>query len=111
MITGERQRDGHLAVVLLADLTAILPRDANRVRSLLGDAGVIDHPAADRSAPLHNRQHPQTNRGEQRLVGPVCLGHEVMQRLMRCLHASRFDARRHRLDALAGTRQQQAGAV
>jgi hypothetical protein len=81
------------------------------VRSLLGDAGVIDHPAADRSAPLHNRQHPQTNRGEQRLVGPVCLGHEVMQRLMRCLHAPRFNASSHRLDALAGARQQQAGAV
>ena len=34
---GDRQRNGHLAIVLLAELPAILPRHSDRMGSLLGN--------------------------------------------------------------------------
>jgi hypothetical protein len=40
MVVGDRQADGDLAVLLLAELAAILPRDADGVLALLGKAGV-----------------------------------------------------------------------
>ena len=42
--TGHR----HLAIVLLAELTAILTRHADRMPALLGKAGVVDDPRLDR---------------------------------------------------------------
>ena len=43
-----RQADRDLAVVLLAQLAAILPRHADRVAALLGKACVVDDPRLDR---------------------------------------------------------------
>ena len=68
MVVSERQRDGDLTVVLLAELAAILPGDAHRVRALLGNAGVVDHPAADRAAPLDQRQHAGAHGGKDGIV-------------------------------------------
>ena len=48
VIVGDRQADRNLAVVLLAELTAVLPRHADRVVALLRNAGVVDDPGADR---------------------------------------------------------------
>ena len=45
VITGRRQAHGHLAIVLFAELPAVLPRHADRMRTLLRNAGVIDDPA------------------------------------------------------------------
>ena len=42
LVASQRDRDERLAVGLLAKLTAVLMRDADRVLSLLGDRGVID---------------------------------------------------------------------
>jgi hypothetical protein len=46
-----------LAVVLLAQLTAILPGHPDRMPPLLGKARVIDDPRFDRPAILDRRQH------------------------------------------------------
>ncbi len=111
MIGCQRQRDGDLATVLLAELAAILPGDADRVDAFLWDAGVIDHPAADATALLDDRQHVAAHGGEHGVVRPVSRSHEVMQRLVRRLDAPRLDTRRHRLDAFAGAWKQKPSAV
>ena len=60
---------------------------------------------------LNDRQGARLHGGEHRLVGPVRLRHEVVQRLMCCLYTPRLHARGHRLDALAITGQQQSRAI
>jgi hypothetical protein len=47
MVIGERQHDRNLAIVLLAELTAILTRHANWVLSLLGESGGVNHDSSD----------------------------------------------------------------
>ncbi len=111
VIVGSRQAHRDLAIVLLAELPAILPRHADRVLALLRDAGVVDDQRPDRAAPLDDGQDTGAHRREAPLIGPFGLRHEVMQRLMRRLHAPRLHARRHRLDALAIARQQQSRAI
>src|SRR3954467_2600902 len=46
-VIGKRERHGHLAVVLLAELAAVLTRDPNRVPALLGEAGIVNDPGLD----------------------------------------------------------------
>lgn len=75
----KRQRDGNLAAVLLAELTAILPGDADRMDAFLWNAGVVDHPAADWAVLLDDGQHMIAHGRQQRVVGPVGLGDKVMQ--------------------------------
>ena len=82
MVLGHREADRHLAVVLLAQLAAILPRHPHRVRALLGEAGVIDNPVQHRPLPLDCRQHLRPHRGQDRRIVPVRLCHHVVQRLM-----------------------------
>ena len=57
MVIGHRQAHRDLAVVLLAELAAILAGHADRMLALLGKAGVVDDPGADRSLLLERRQH------------------------------------------------------
>ena len=111
MVIRHRQAHRDLAVVLLAELAAILPCHADRMLALLGKAGVVDDPGADRSLPLERRQHLAPHHRQHRRVRPIRLRHEVMQRLMRRLHATGRNPRRHRLDALALARQQQPRAI
>ena len=61
--------------------------------------------------PRDRRQHRRPHRGQDRRIVPRRLGHHVVQRLMFGLHMGGVEPRRHRLDALALTGQQQAGAV
>ena len=81
------------------------------MRARLGEAGVVDDPGLDRTVLLHGGQHARADHGEHRGIRPVGLGDQVVHRLMRCLHPAGLDPGSHRLDALAVTRQQQAGAV
>ena len=55
VIGCRREGDNDLAVILLAELSAVLPGDADRMRVLLGGAGVVDHAAADGAAMLDDR--------------------------------------------------------
>ena len=101
MFGCERQGDGGLAIVLLAELATILPTDANRVGADSGTAGVIYHPAANRPPLRDDRQHPSADSGQQGIIGPVGRGDEVKQGLVCRLHARRINASCHRLDALS----------
>ncbi len=110
-LVRHRQADGDLAIVLLAQLTAILASNPNRVLALLRKAGVVDDPRLDRPMALDHRQQLPLNRGQQSPIGPVGLGHEVVQGLMRGAHLGRIDTRRNRLDALTFQRQQEPRRV
>ena len=61
--------------------------------------------------PFDRRQHVAAHRRQQGGIVPGRLGHEVVQRLVRRADPERLDPGRHRLDALALARQQQAGGV
>ena len=77
-------RDGHrrLTVLLLAELAAILPGDADRMPSLLRKGGVIDNPGLDRSVTLERRRRQLADLGQHPLVRPRRLADEMQQRLM-----------------------------
>ena len=111
VIVDQRQRHGHLAVVLLAELPAVLPRDADRMAALLRKACVVDDPCADGTMPLDARQHHLAHLGEHLLVRPLSLADEMQQRLMLRRRSLRRRHRRHRLHALPLRRQQQTDAV
>ena len=98
----------NLAIVLLADLTAVLPSHPDRVAAFLGKARIVDDPGLDRILTLDQRQDFAAYPGQQSLVRPLALGHEVMHRLMGGLDTRWRDPGRHRLDALASTRQEES---
>jgi hypothetical protein len=108
-VIGHRQRDGDLAIGLLAELAAVLVRHADRVRPALGKARVVDDPGLDRPVPLHRRQHEIAHLAEHLRVGPFALGEKVG--LM--LGAGRIGCRRRRdrLRALPLAIQEQPRAV
>ena len=111
LAVGKRQRDRRLAVVLLAQLAAILPRHPDRVLALLRKAGVVDDPSLDRASPLDRRQHQLAHLGQHPLVRPGSLADKMQQRLMLRRRSGRCRHRRHRLDALALARHHQPAAV
>ena len=68
-----------LAVVLLAQLAAVLPRDADRVLALFREAGVIDDRGLDRAECFDLRQRHLTHFGQHSLIGPGGDGDEMQQ--------------------------------
>jgi hypothetical protein len=76
-VIGERKRHGDLAIVLLAQLTAILPRNAYGMFALLGNASVVDDPGADGSCALDRRQNQFLHLAHHRFVGPRRLADEM----------------------------------
>ena len=111
MVVGDRQRDGGLAVRLLAELPAILMRHADRMGPVLGKARVVEDPGLDWPVPLDLRQHHVAHLGQHHLVRPHALRHEMQQRLVLRPHTLRRRRRRDRLDTLAFAWKQQARAV
>jgi len=101
---GDRQADCHLAVVLLAQLAAILPGHADRVAALLGKSGVVDDPRLDRLVTRDGWQHLLTHPAQHRLIGPRRLSHKVQQRLVLRCGPLRRGHRRQRFDTLATLR-------
>ena len=79
--------------------------------AFLGKTGIINDPRYHRSVLLHRWQDLLAHFIQQRLVAPRRLGHQMVQGLPRGLNAVRTESRRHRLDALSLTRQQQTFAV
>ncbi len=82
LLVGHRQRHRYLAVVLLAQLPAILTRYPDRMPPFLGNAGVVDDPRLNRPAPLNRRKCILSDRLEYRAIIPRCVGHQMMQRLV-----------------------------
>src|SRR5258705_5386341 len=70
MVVRDRQRHRHLAVRLLAQLSAILAGNPNRMLALFGQAGVVDNPGFDRPVTLDLRQHHLAYLGQHLLVRP-----------------------------------------
>jgi hypothetical protein len=101
LMIGDRQRHRHLAIVLLAELAAVLPRHANRVAPLLGQARVVDDPRLDRPMPFHRRQYQFAHFGQNCRVRPRRFADEMQQRLMLRSNACRRRHRRHRFHTLA----------
>src|SRR3954466_5669265 len=108
---GKRERHSYLAIVLLAELTAILARHPHRVPALLGEAGIIDDPGLDGPGALDPRQDQVAHLGEHGRIGPRRLSHEMQQRLVLGGDPGRSCHRGHRFYALARGRHEQARAV
>src|SRR5215208_3965482 len=108
---GQRQADRDLAIVLLAELAAILTRHPDRVTALLWKAGVVDDPGLDRAAAFDDRQGQLLYPAENSLVRPRRVGNKMQQRLVLGRDPGRCRYRRNRLDALAFSRQQQTPAI
>ena len=78
---GNRKRHCDLAIVLLAEPTAILPRDAHRMRAFFRKAGIVDDPGFDPIALSFDRGHdPFANPPQNRLVRPRRLTDEMQKR-------------------------------
>src|SRR3954467_9688128 len=108
---GKRERHGHLAIVLLAELAAILARHPDRVPALLGEAGIVDDPGLDGPSTLDGRQDQVAHRGEPGRIRPRRLTNEMQQRLVLGGNPGRGRDRGHRLYALAPGRHEQTRAV
>src|ERR671916_956727 len=108
---GQRQADRDLAVVLFAELAAILTRYPDRMAAFLRKAGVVDDPGFDRAVAFDDRQGELLDSAENPLVRPRRVGDEMQQQLVLGRDPRRRRYRRDRLDALALARQQQASAI
>ena len=108
----ERDADGHLAVVLLAQLAAVLPGDPDRVLALLRKAGIVnDQRLRWCRTTLDPLKRVTAHSIKHRLIRPRCIGYKVMQTLVFRAHPVRRQMRRHGLNALAPDRQHQPRAV
>src|SRR5260370_17313720 len=72
-----RQADRDLAIVLFAQLTAILPCHADRVAALLGKPGVVDDPRLDRLVTGDRWQDTFPHTAQHPFIGPPRPGHKV----------------------------------
>ena len=82
MMVRDRQRNGDLAIVLLAELTAILPRDPNGVLAFLRKARVIDDPGFDRAVLFEDGKRQVSNLQQNSRIGPRRVANEMQKRLM-----------------------------
>ena len=99
LFRGHRKTDRHPAVILFADLAAILPGHSYRLTTLLRKSGVIHHPCHHRVTAQHGRDHEIQTAIQHRLVTPGGVGDHMMQRLVHAAHvvgsqAARPSARR-----------------
>ena len=111
VMIGQRQRHRDLAIVRLAQPPAILARHAYRMRALLLKTCVVDDHRFDPAMRLERRRDEISDLAQHRLVRPRRLPDKMQQRLMRRRRAPGRDHRRHRLNALALDRHQQARAI
>jgi hypothetical protein len=111
MMVRDRQRNGDLAIVLLAELAAILPRHSNRVLAFLRKACVIDDKGFDRAVPFEDWKRQLPNLAQYSRIGPGRVGHEMQKRLMLRRHPRRRRDRGQRLYALAPAAGKKTRAV
>ena len=111
LMVGQRQRHRDLAIVRLAQPPAILARHAYRMRALFRKTCVVDDQRLNAPMRLERRRDEISDLTRHRLVRPSRLPDKMKQRLMRSRSARGRNHRRHRLNALALDRHQQACAV
>jgi hypothetical protein len=107
----DRQAHRGLAILLLADLTTILPRHTHRVTALLRIPRAVDDQGLDRFLALDRRQHTLAHPPQHRRARPGRLRHQMQQRLVLRRGALRRGHGRERFDALATLRRNQPDAV
>ena len=107
------QRDGGLAVGLLAQRPAVLTLHAHRMRTGFGESRIIEHENTGRVREGLCQQRAVAT-GHRPLV-PGTLADELLQALVRVLRASQGGGQAHaaaqRLDALALAILQQPGRI
>jgi hypothetical protein len=108
---GHRHTYRYLAVVLLAQLAAILPGYTDRVMAFLGETRVIDDPGLDWLVSGDRWQHSLTYAGQHRLIRPRCLRHKMQQRLVLRRGSLRRSHRCQWFDALAALGRQQPDTI
>src|SRR6202034_3265956 len=111
LMGGHRETHRYLAVVLLAQLAAILPGYTDRVAALLRKPGVIDDPGLDWFVSGDRWQHSLTHTGQHRLIRPGCLRHKMQQRLVLRRSSLRRSHCRQWFDALATLGGQQPDTI
>jgi hypothetical protein len=97
-----------LAVIVFADLTAVLPGNSHRVLSLFGKTGVIHDPRHHRAILLHGWKHLPSYLTQHLFVVPGRVRNQVMQRLVHAANIVRSQTCSHWLNALAISGQQQS---
>ena len=100
-----RQTDCRLAVILLADLAAVLPSDTYGMFTLLGETRIVHNPRHHRAEFLHGGQYLPPHLCQHLFVIPGRVRHKVMQRLVHATNVIRSQTRGHRLDTFALSRQ------
>jgi len=75
---AHRQTHRRLAVVLFAELTAVLPSDTHGMLPLLGKTGIVHNPRHHRTVFLHGWQHFVPHLRQHLFVAPRRVGHKVM---------------------------------
>jgi hypothetical protein len=111
LLRGHRNADRDSAVILLADLAAILPGHSYRLAPFLRKPSVIYHPCDHRFTAQHCGKHKIQAAIQHRFVAPRDVCDQVMTRLVHPTHVVCCKACGHGFDALPFAGQQQAGAV
>ena len=113
-VGADREADGQLAVVLFADLSAVLPGDADGEFAFFRKTSIVGHPGGDRrtGGPLRQDGVDVVADGlKEDLVIPGRYGDDVMQGLVSTLPIIRVKPGGHGYQAIALSRQEEAGAV
>ena len=79
MVVGDRQAYGNLAVVLLAELAAILTGNANRTGSFLRVASIVDDPGTNSAVSLNDWHDFVADCRQHCRIRPVGFGDQVVQ--------------------------------
>jgi hypothetical protein len=108
---ADGEANGDLAVVLFADLAAVLPGNADGVLAFLREAGIVDDPGRDRRSRGHQGKDVLTNGLEEELVIPGRYGDDVMQGLMSAPDIVGVETGGHGFHAFAFSGQKEAEAV
>jgi hypothetical protein len=103
---GHRKTDRHTAIILFANLAAILPGHSHRLLTLLRKSRVIHHPSHYWSLLQHRWQHRIQTSVQHYFIAPGGIGHNVVQRLLHTSHIVGSQTSGHRLDAFALAWQQ-----
>jgi hypothetical protein len=111
LFRAHRKADRYPAVILFANLAAILSGHSYRLTTLLGKSGVIDHPRHHRITAQHGWDHKIQTAIQHRFITPRGVGDHMMQRLVHPTHIVAGEPRGHRFDAFPFAWQQQARAI
>jgi hypothetical protein len=108
---GHGKTHGYTAVILFANLAAILSSHPDRLAPLFRKPDVIYYPCHHWVTAQHRGNDEIQAPIQDRFIIPWSIGNHMMQRLMHSSHILGSESGGHRFDALAFTRQQQSGAV